>query len=642
MSHSIADLPWLAVPPTDFKAQCSAIVPTTGQPAAAIQFLSNFRLSARQSSSLARIIKRCQEADVDLAPLSPFRLGVLASATFDLLLDCLPAAAARHGVTLDLVSTPYDQVMQQALDPASEIYRTRLDAVLLAVDHRWLNLDRACLDESSGDRVAAAMQRLRAAVESLRAHGNVPAILQTLPTPTHALFGSYDRCARGSVRAMIEQANREIVALAQETGSYVLDTAALAEQVGTGRWFDPIQWVSYKLPFSADCFPVYADFLGRLLGSIRGKARKCLVLDLDNTIWGGAIGDEGLGGIVIGQGNPRGESFLAVQHAAAELRQRGVVLAVCSKNDDAVARGPFRDHPEMALRESHIAVFQANWIDKPSNLEAIAKTLNIGLDSLVLLDDNPAERAQVRAALPMVAVPELPDDPSWFAWYLNAAGYFEAVAFSAEDRLRADSYTADSQRAEVMAKARDLGDYLASLDMVIRFAPFDSQGRQRITQLINKTNQFNLTTRRYTEREVAAMETDDSVFTLQVRLADRFGDLGMIGVVICRPAKQDSQAWDIDTWLMSCRVLGRQVEQAMLAKVASAAKTHHIRRLIGTYIPTAKNGMVAEHYKKLGFDLTESGANGRTIWELNVVEYAAPKLPMRIEEETVSVPEAAE
>jgi FkbH-like protein len=225
---------------------------------------------------------------------------------------------------------------------------------------------------------------------------------------------------------------------------------------------------------------------------------------------------------------------------------------------------------------------------------------------------------------------------------LNAAGYFEAVAFSAEDRLRADSYTADSQRAEVMAKARDLGDYLASLDMVIRFAPFDSQGRQRITQLINKTNQFNLTTRRYTEREVAAMETDDSVFTLQVRLADRFGDLGMIGVVICRPAKQDSQAWDIDTWLMSCRVLGRQVEQAMLAKVASAAKTHHIRRLIGTYIPTAKNGMVAEHYKKLGFDLTESGANGRTTWELNVAEYAAPKLPMRIEEETVRVPEAAE
>jgi FkbH-like protein len=567
-------------------------------------------------------------------------MGVLASATFDLLLDCLPAAAARHGVALDLKSAPYDQVMQQALDPASEINAAHLDAVLVAVDHRWLNLDRASLDESPADRVSAAIRRLRSVVDGLREFGGAPAVLQTLPTPPQPLFGSYDRRTAGSVRAMLEEANRAIVALAAETGSYLLDTAALAEQVGTDRWFDPVQWVSYKLPFAADLCPAYADLLGRLIGSIRGKARKCLVLDLDNTIWGGVIGDDGLGGIKIGQGDATGESFLAVQQVAADLLSRGIMLAVCSKNDDAVARGPFREHPEMLLREEHIAVFQANWIDKASNLEAIAKALNIGLDALVFLDDNPAERAQVRAALPMVAVPDLPSDPSWYAWVLNAAGYFEATAFSAEDRLRAQSYAADAQRADVMAKSRDLGDYLASLEMVIQFSPFDALGRQRIAQLINKTNQFNLTTRRYTEAEVVALEANDAAFTLQVRLADRFGDLGMIGVVICHPSKIDDAAWEIDTWLMSCRVLGRKVEEAMLAQVAAEAGARKMQRLIGLYIPTAKNGMVADHYKKLGFCQVDSD-KARTTWALELADYVTPALPLRVER-TSKLAEAAE
>ena len=642
MALSIVELPWLPVPPADFGDQCRAVTGSTESPGPVIQSLAGFRLSSRHSSLLARAIRRCREAGASLAPLSDFRLGVLASATFDLLLDCLPAAGARHGVALDLVSAPYDQVMQQALDPDSGINRAGLDAVLVAVDHRWLNLDKAGIEDVPADRVAAAIQRLRAVVEGLRAHGNAPAILQTLPVPPQMLFGSFDRRVAGSVRSLVEEVNRRIVALTQETGSYLLDVAALAEQVGTGHWFDPVQWAAYKLPFSADCFPVYADFAGRLLGAIRGKARKCLVLDLDNTLWGGVIGDDGLGGIQIGEGHPRGECFLAVQRAAAELRQRGVMLAVCSKNDDAVARGPFREHPDMLLRESDIAVFQANWIDKPSNLEAIAKTLNIGLDALVLLDDNPAERAQVRAALPMVAVPELPDDPSGFAWHLMAAGYFEAVAFSAEDRLRADSYAADAQRASVMEKARDLGDYLTSLDMVIRFAPFDERGRQRISQLINKTNQFNLTTRRYTEAEVAAMERDEATFTLQVRLADRFGDLGMIGVVICRKADTDDAAWEIDTWLMSCRVLGRKVEQAMLARVASEASARNVQRLIGRYIPTAKNGMVAEHYGKLGFALSDRLDIGVTLWNLSMAEYAAPALPMRVENAGEALQQAAE
>jgi len=370
--------------------------------------------------------------------------------------------------------------------------------------------------------------------------------------------------------------------------------------------------------------------LSRILGAIRGKARKCLVLDLDNTIWGGVIGDDGLEGIRLGQGSAMGESFLSVQQCALALRERGIVLAVCSKNTDEVARRPFREHPEMLLREEHIAVFQANWLGKPENLEAIARALNIGLDALVILDDNPAERAAIRATLPMVAVPELPADPSWYAWYLTAGGYFEAVTYSAEDLGRAESYASDARRAEVMSSARDVGDYLSSLDMTIRFAPFDAKGRQRITQLINKTNQFNLTTRRYTEAEVARMEADQSVYTLQVRLEDKFGDLGMIGIVICRTGANGSAIWDIDIWLMSCRVLGRKVEDAMLAEVARAAKAAGIETLHATYIPTAKNAMVSDLYGKLGFTMTAEEENGTRRFELQVAQYEARPLPLHV------------
>ncbi len=625
------ELPWLPAAPDDFIERCRTLQAdaTAGR---GVQALAGARLSARQAAALSRAVNRLLRDGGVLHPLASFRLGVLSNATFDLLNDFIPASAARHGVALELVTAPYDQVMQQALDPSSDINAAGPDAVLLAVDHRWLGLDRPALEEPGGERVAAALGRLRSVVEALRASCGAPAILQTIPVPPAALFGNYDRRVRGTVRSMCEEANSRVVELAEQTGSYLLDVAALAERVGTDHWFDPVRWAAYKLPFAAEAFGLYADMLGRLVGAIRGKARKCLVLDLDNTIWGGVIGDDGLGGIQLGQGDAKGESFLAVQRAAADLRDRGVMLAVCSKNDDAVARAAFREHPEMVLRETHISAFQANWLDKPSNLEAIAKALNIGLDALVLLDDNPAERAQVRAALPEVAVPELPQDPSLYASFLSAAGYFEAVSFSAEDRLRAESYAKDAQRAEVMAQSRDLGDYLASLEMQMRLSSFDANGRQRVAQLINKTNQFNLTTRRYTEPEIAAMEADGAIFSLQARLSDRFGDLGMIGVVICRDLGQAASAWDIDTWLMSCRVLGRKVEEAMLASVVAARAAAGAARLIGTYLPTAKNGMVADHYRKLGFAQTSADPSGRSVWELDLAAWTAPALPMEVVE----------
>jgi FkbH-like protein len=352
-----------------------------------------------------------------------------------------------------------------------------------------------------------------------------------------------------------------------------------------------------------------------------------LVLDLDNTIWGGAIGDDGLEGIVLGQGNPLGEAFLEVQRMALALRERGIVLAVCSKNEEATARLPFREHPDMLLREEHIAAFEANWQDKCDNLETIARTLNLGLDSLVFLDDNPSERAAVRARLPMIAVPELPADPSYYPVVLSQAGYFEATSFVAEDRGRAGYYEANAKRNTLLRQVADVDDYLSSLQMVLSLEPFDAVGRARIAQLINKTNQFNLTTRRYTEDQVRAMESDASVYSLQARLKDSFGDSGMISVVICR---REPALWTIDTWLMSCRVLGRKIEDAILNRLVLDAQEAGAEALIGTYLPTEKNRLVEHHYEKLGFTLVEEGEDGRTQWALRLQEFKPRHVPLTV------------
>ncbi len=623
---NIVDLPWLVPAPGDFASRCRKLgreQPATG---ADLQFLASHRLTPVQATGFRRAVARAIAADTDLAPLAPVRLAIVSNATMDFVADEIPAAAARHGVLVDPIVSPYDQVMQEALDPASATNAHKPDAILLAIDHRWLGIDRYRASDAAV-RVADAIERIGNVIDLFTANSGATIILPLLPAPPAALFGSLERRVAGSGAAMIDAVNRAIVDLATDKGCMLLDVAALAARGGADRWFDPVQYAAYKLPFAAEFNGAYADMVGRLLGAMRGKARKCLVLDLDNTLWGGAIGDEGIDGIKLGAGSAVGEVFLTVQDAALDLKNRGVILAVASKNDDAVARSAFRDHPEMRLREADIVVFQANWTDKASNLEAIAERLSIGVDALVLLDDNPAERAQLRAALPQVAVPELPNDPAWFAWTLLSAGYFEAIAHSEEDSARTATYQANAERAAVQAKSRDLGDYLSSLEMKIEMRPFDAAGRARIAQLINKTNQFNLTTRRLTEAQVAAAEADESVVTIQARLQDRFGDMGMIGVIACRV---EGATATIEDWLMSCRVLGRRVEEAMLTGLLARLREQGVSELRASYVPTAKNGMVREHFDKLGFTLDREGDDGRRWYCAEQSDFAAADLPMTL------------
>ncbi len=314
-------------------------------------------------------------------------------------------------------------------------------------------------------------------------------------------------------------------------------------------------------------------------------------------------------GIELGQGSPLGEAYIAFQDYARELSRRGVILAVCSKNDEANALEPFEKHPDMVLRRGDVSSFVANWSDKAGNIRAIAEELNIEFwICLVFIDDNPFERNLVRQELPMVAVPEVSDDPIDFPIALADAGYFEGLSVTDEDRERTSQYQGNKARDALKESATDLPAYLRGLEMRLVTKQFDRIGLQRIVQLINKSNQFNLTTRRYTDEDIISVMADPEAFGLQLRLVDRFGDNGVIAIVIGR--LQPNKDLAIDTWLMSCRVLGRQVEPTTLNLIAREAGKLGARRVIGEYIPTKKNGMVKDHYAKLGFTVMETDPSG--------------------------------
>lgn len=594
-------------------------------------------LDENQLGQLARFTAKAIASGHALPTFSRARVGLVGDGTLSLLAPAIVGSGLRHGLLLEVVEGGYGSAVQEAVDPDSHLHSAKLDMAIVASDARLLGLDQAAgtRDEAEA-RVAAAFERVRLIVESLRPSIASSIFVQTIPPPVEPLFGSFDRVETGSVFAMVEALNRRITEWAAEGAVVLIDVARLASTIGLERWDEPRHWHASKLSFSPAAIPAYGDVVARTVAAARGKARKCLVLDLDNTLWGGVIGDDGVAGIALGQGSAAGEAFLAIQRMALELRRRGVVLAVCSKNEDETARIPFREHPDMLLREDHIAVFQANWTDKAANLRAIAETLNIGVDALVFLDDNPAEREQVRQKLPQVAVPELPEDPALYPRLLAAGGYFEAVAFSGEDRERAAYYQANAQRAASLTASGDLEGYLASLDMVCTIRLVDPVSRPRVAQLINKSNQFNLTTRRYSETEVAAAEADPKRHAFQIRLVDRFGDNGIISVII---ADKAAAHWEIDTWLMSCRVLGRRVEQAALAHLAAAARADGAAALIGRYVPSAKNMMVANHYEKLGFEHVETTPAGDAVWRLDLGRFSAPNLPMQIDDTALSATE---
>jgi FkbH-like protein len=538
------------------------------------------------------------------------RLAVTGSYTVSQLAALLRLAALRHGVHLELYESPYGQYQQELLDPSSPLYAFAPEAVLVAVHEGALGLPELAGDPAAA--VASELERWRSLWRRVEETCGARVIQHNFALRPEVALGHLATRIPGSRYALTQALNLALGAAAGDA-VLVVDCDRLASTAGRSRWFDDRYWHLAKQAVSLECLPLLARHTAAVAAAAFGAGRKCLVLDLDNTLWGGVIGEDGLGGIVLGAG-AAGEAYVAFQEHVLRLKEKGVILAVVTKNDDAEARRPFEEHPDMRLRLDDLAAFVASWEDKPAGLRRVADVLDIGLDSLVFFDDNPAERLAVRQLVPEVDVIQVPADPGHYVRALSDYLGFETVSLTAEDRARTGQYRARAQAAELASSLESIDDFLASLRMEARVAPFDELHLPRIVQLIGKTNQFNLTTRRHDRSAVHAFMSDPEAVTLYLKLRDRLADHGLVSVLI---ARRDGDTLDIDTWLMSCRVIGRTVEDELLSRLCRCAEALGCSRLRGTYVPTARNGMVRDVYTRFGFDLVAE-CDGTTVWEYDL------------------------
>lgn len=589
----------------------------------ALAALANTRLSFVETIQLDATLRRADAAAA--TGFDPVRLAILTASTADHLLPPLRVAGLRRGLRIDAYASGYGIYRQELLDPGSKLHAFKPDVVLFSLVAKDFvgavtsSAGQEAVDRTIADTVADLRGMWRTARDSFGGIVIQQAFLDVEP----ALFGSLDAVVPGAPVRLVAKLNAAAAEAAQADGVLWLDIATAAARDGLDTWFDAARWLQAKMEIAPGAAAMYGDLTARLIGAARGKSRKCLVLDLDNTLWGGVIGDDGVEGIKLGQGSAAGEAHLALQRYAKALKDRGIILAVCSKNEATIAEAAFRDHPEMLLKHSDFAAFVANWQDKATNLRAIAKQLNIGLDALVFVDDNPMERGHIRAELPMVAVPELPADPALYVRTVADAGYFEAIAFTQEDRDRAGQYAANAEREQLMSSAGGIDAYLQKLEMVVEAGPVTAMNLARATQLINKTNQFNNTGVRRTEQEIESLSFDPRALLLQFRLIDRFGDNGLVSVMVLAPAENEPGVLDMASWVMSCRVFGRQLEDEATNIMVDAARGMGVSAIRAGYKPTEKNGVIKDLFGKLGFTRVGADAeDGSSLWQLDLANYA--------------------
>src|SRR5712671_2470972 len=593
----------------------------------ALAGLAQSRLGLVETIQLDRALMRDAAEPID--GYTRVRLAVLSNNTIDHLLPAIRVAGLRNKLRLDVFSGSFGQYRQELLDPASPLLQFRPDLILLSLNARQTTsgVPLAATAEEVEQALARAIEELRELWHHARRTFKASVIQQSYLDVSEPLFGSYDRLVPAAPSRLIARLNDLLARAAAQENVMLLDVAQASARDGLDAWFDVARWLQGRMEIAPQAAPVYGEMVARVVAAQRGLSKKCLVLDLDNTLWGGVIGDDGLEGIVLGEGSAVGEAHLALQRYVLQLKERGVILAVCSKNDTAIAEAAFRDHPEMLLRRTDIAAFVANWEDKAANLKAIAARLNIGLESLVFVDDNPAERARIRESLPMVAVPELPEDAAYYVRCLASAGYFEAVSFTSDDQRRAEQYAANAERETLLGSSESIEDFLRGLRMSVVFGSVKAVDLSRVTQLINKTNQFNPTTRRCTAEEMEAIAQAPEMISLQFRLLDRFGDNGLISVLILRPDLEQEDVLQIDTWVMSCRVFGRELEFETMNIAVETARRRGVRAFRANYVPTKKNGVISDLYPRLGFTRAnmQTPADGTIQWHLSLTEYVGRK-----------------
>jgi FkbH-like protein len=565
----------------------------------------------RGSATAAFVVSRYEQLR-DKRSLVPYRLAIARSFTIEPAVPLLRAAGFVSGIDLTVHVGDFNAYPQEILDEGSSLYRSSSDAVILAVRtadvasdlwQEYSDLSPEALDRA----VLRVSNNFQQWIQAFRQRSQAALIVHSLEQATEANAGVLDAQSETSQSSAIRQINEAIRRAASEhRGVYVLDYDALVARHGRLNWRDERKWLIARMPIAANQLIHLSNEWLRFLVPLTGKVAKALVVDLDNTLWGGVIGEDGMNGIKLGAEYP-GAAYQSLQRTMLDLSRRGILLGICSKNNPEDAMEALNNHPGMLLRPNHFAAMRINWNDKAQNLREIAAELNIGIDSLAFMDDNPVECEQIRAALPEVTVIELPEDPLQYAATLRECPVFERVALSAEDQQRTAFYVERRERSQAEQTFQSKEDFYRYLEQEAEVAPVTPASLARISQLTQKTNQFNLTTKRYTEQQISelASRPDHEVFSIRVR--DRFGDHGLVGIAITR---DHAETCEIDTFLLSCRVIGRTVETALLSYLGERAAARGKQHLAGSFVPTKKNAPAKDFYPQHGFHLESQNGDG--------------------------------
>lgn len=548
------------------------------------------------------------------------KIAVLGGSTTNDVVAALEIFLLQEGIEPTFYQSEYNRFWQDAMFENPELEEFAPDVIYIHTSYRnvasFIPSPSASAEEC-GNAVSERYDYYRKMWENLARVYSCPIIQNNFELPPYRLMGNRDFFDKAGGVNFVETLNRRFADYARENrGFYINDINYVSACLGLDKWHDEKAWCMFKYCCATDLIPYVSFNLSRIIKSLFGKNKKVLALDLDNTLWGGVVGDDGVEGIEIGEETATAECFKGFQTYLKKQKDIGIMLTVASKNDHENAIAGL-NHPEGVLRPEDFIVIKANWETKDRNIAATAKEMDLGIDSFVFLDDNPTERALVGRSLPEVSIPTM-DSPDEYIKTVDRRGYFEVTNFSADDLKRNDMYKANVKRAEQMTEFTDYNEYLLSLDMRAEIKAFAPVYMQRITQLTNKSNQFNLTTRRYTQPEIEQAASDGKHITLYGKLEDAFGDNGVVSVVI---GDISQGVCDIELWLMSCRVLKKGMEYAMLDTLVAECKAKGIDTVKGHYYPTAKNSMVKDLYAGFGFEKVSEDENGNTEWKLCIKDY---------------------
>jgi FkbH-like protein len=554
----------------------------------------------------------------DFTGFQQLKLAILGDSATQLLAQAIRGAGYNHRLDIDVFDADYNQLDRQVLDLNSDLYKFQPDiTVIFEAGHKLLQKFNKT---ETGARVSFAenqINHISQLVNALQSNLKTKIICFNYAEEDDCVFGNFANKVPSSFIFQLRKLNYLLAEYAAKNAAfYVCDMSTIQNKMGHDVIFSPSIYTSSEMVLSIDALPVISESLVRMIAAFQGKNKKCIILDLDNTMWGGVVGDDGLEKIQIG-GLGIGKAFTEFQYWIKKLQQRGIIVCVCSKNTESIAKEPFEKHPDMILNLKDFAVFIANWENKVDNIKRIQHFLNIGFDSMVFLDDDPVERDRVRQNIPDVSVPELPKDPAEYLQYLYTLNLFETVSFSSEDTSRTEQYQQESKRMAAQSSFMNEDDFLKSLKMVSVVQPFNSFTVPRVAQLSQRSNQFNLRTVRYSEDDINRIINSARYHTFSFTLEDKYGDNGLTCAVILEE-KQPKELF-IDTWFMSCRVLKRGMENFVLNTIVDYACKKGYNTVVGEYLPTAKNILVKDHYFNLGF--TKDG----TCWHLETANYHSKK-----------------